>query len=91
MKTEIVEIYSDASNAVVIRHPGRKFPGVLIQGDTLCIMVDTLSSVVEKSASLPDETATELKDVRDRLSDFLSHYVAVLKQHELPLPFSINT
>lgn len=35
MRTETVEIYSDASNAAVIRHPGRQFPGMLIQEDTL--------------------------------------------------------
>jgi len=35
MRTEVVEIYSDQANAAVIRHPSRKFPGVLVQGDTL--------------------------------------------------------
>ena len=32
MHTELVEIYSDESNMAVMRHPGRRFPGVLIQG-----------------------------------------------------------
>jgi hypothetical protein len=44
MHTEPVEIYSDATNAAVMRHPGRKFPGVLIQGDTLhtlCVSTDS--------------------------------------------------
>ena len=43
MRTESVEIYSDETNRAVLRHPGRKFPGVLIQGDTLytlCVMAD---------------------------------------------------
>lgn len=35
MRSEDVEIFSDMTNAAVMRHPGRKFPGVLIQGDTL--------------------------------------------------------
>lgn len=35
MHTETVEIYSDKTNAVVLRHSGRKFPGVLVQGDSL--------------------------------------------------------
>src|SRR5262245_1747536 len=35
MHVEQVEIYSDVSNAAVMRHPGRRFPGVLVQGDTL--------------------------------------------------------
>jgi len=35
MRTELIEIYSDKSNAAVLRHPGRKFSGLLVQGDTL--------------------------------------------------------
>ena len=35
VRTELVEIYSDKTNAAVLRHPGRHFPGVLVQGDDL--------------------------------------------------------
>jgi hypothetical protein len=35
MHVEPVEIYSDTTNAAVMRHPGRHFPGLLIQGDSL--------------------------------------------------------
>lgn len=35
MRVEPVEIYSDATNAAVMRHPGRHVPGFLIQGDSL--------------------------------------------------------
>jgi Family of unknown function (DUF6959) len=31
MHVEPVEIYSDQTNAAIMRHPGRRFPGVLIQ------------------------------------------------------------
>ncbi|WP_429002107.1 DUF6959 family protein [Xanthomonas campestris] len=35
MHIESVEIYSDRPNMAVLRHPGRKSPGVLLQGDRL--------------------------------------------------------
>jgi len=35
MRTENVEILSDRTNTAVMRHPGRRFPGVLVQGDSL--------------------------------------------------------
>ncbi len=35
MRKESVEIYSDETNGPVMRHPGRTYPGVLVQGDTL--------------------------------------------------------
>jgi hypothetical protein len=45
MRIEPVEIYSDAFNGAVIRHRGRRFPGTLIQGDTLfslCFKADEI-------------------------------------------------
>lgn len=38
MRIEPVEIYSDASNQAILRHPARRFPGILVQGDTLKIL-----------------------------------------------------
>jgi hypothetical protein len=52
MHIEPVEIYSDASNAAVMRHPGRRFPGVLLQGDTLSILVRQAASVAEQAETL---------------------------------------
>jgi hypothetical protein len=39
MHVEKVEIYSDKTNSAVLRHPARKFPGVLIQGATFICSV----------------------------------------------------
>lgn len=52
MKRVEVEIYSDASNLAVMRHPGRRLPGSLIQGDSLLILVqeaEELCAVVRGS------------------------------------------
>jgi len=38
MRVEPVEIYSDEPNHAVLRHPGRRFPGALIQGDSLYVL-----------------------------------------------------
>ncbi len=43
MRIEEVEIYSDETNYAVLKHPGRHFPGSLIQGDDLyhlCLLAD---------------------------------------------------
>jgi len=50
MRSELVEIFSDATNAAVMRHPGRRFPGILVQGDTLHNIVAELKSVLETLA-----------------------------------------
>jgi hypothetical protein len=88
MRTEQVEIYSDETNLAVMRHPGRKFPGVLVQGDTLhvlCTRLDELCAAAR--AQLTEGEYAELNELRNGLHAKLSHYKAVLGEHGIPLPF----
>lgn len=83
MRIETVEIYSDETNRAVMRHPGRKFPGVLIHGDTLfalCSMAD--------EACATDGSNQELNRLRGALLDLLLHYKIVLGEHDMRLPFN---
>jgi hypothetical protein len=87
MRTEPVEIYSDATNQAILRHPGRRFPGVLVQGDTLSILHGQVALVLEKNGDVLGEDARlELEDVRDFLRACLDHYRAVLLDHGMKLP-----
>ena len=86
VRRETIEIYSDAANAAVIRHPARRFPGVLIQGDTLASLVKQVERIqrVERGA---EEAAAALADLHERLSELLIHYKNVLVSHSMELPF----
>ncbi len=89
MKTEEVEIYSDQTNAAIMRHPGRKFPGVLIQGDTLytlCQAADSLCLELDKHT----DAFEEANDLRNRLRSYLTHYKTTLKNNDIELPFFEN-
>lgn len=89
MRTEPVDIYSDFPNAAVLRHPGRKFPGVLIQGDTLYTWCQSLDEVCAKSRGrIDDDAFTELNELRNRLWNALNSYKGVLLENGMPLPFS---
>jgi len=86
MHIEPVEIYSDQTNAAIMRHPGRRFPGVLVQGDTLytlCRRADETCKLIEKASAAYEEA----NDLRNHLWDFLNHYKGVLSAHGVPLPF----
>lgn len=88
MRTESVEIYSDASNQAVVRHPGRRFPGSLIQGDTLYSVCPLAEHVYAASQHrLDDDTRDDLAKVCHALRGRLEHYKAVLKEHDIELPF----
>jgi hypothetical protein len=87
MHVESVEIYSDATNAAIMRHPGRHFPGVLVQGDTLyllCCQADEVCSSIGRGKPGFDEA----NEIRNKLWAFLNHYKSTLDEHKLSLPFS---
>ena len=88
MRTADVEIYSDRSNQAVMRHPGRRFPGVLIQGDSLhnlCQQADRACAAAAGRLSADDYD--ELTELQDLLRSYLDHYKAVLAEHGMELPF----
>ncbi|TWT17112.1 hypothetical protein FQY83_17385 [Luteimonas marina] len=89
MRIATVEILSDQSNAAVMRHPERRFPGILVQGDSLhalCLQADLVCAAAK--SSLTPEAYGEANDLRNKLWGYLSHYKVVLGEHQLPLPFS---
>ena len=89
MRRESVEIYSDETNRSVMRHPGRKFPGVLVQGDTLyslCKAADEACEAARKARC--DEASDELNAVRNQHWSLVNHYKSVLHEHGFQLPFS---
>ena len=89
MRTETVEIYSDKTNAAVLRHPDRKYPGVLVQGDslyTLCWRADQVCA--DARDALDSATYQELNTLRNSLWGLLTHYKSILAEHDIPVPFS---
>lgn len=77
MHLETVEIYSERSNMAVIRYQERRFPGVLVQGDTL----HALCSQAELALGDGPGAKDELSDLLDRLHEMLDHYKAVLLEY----------
>lgn len=89
MKKEEVEIFSDATNQAVMKHPERNYPGVLIQGDTLYSICKDLDEVCQEiKAGNVVEAFEELNEIRNSMWERLNHYKAVLGEHDIELPFS---
>lgn len=87
MRRQEVEVLSDQSNAVVIRHPSRHFPRCLIKGDSLYSLLQSLAVVHSEVDILSEEAAGELRDVVESLSELMLHYRATLLSHGIALPF----
>ncbi|MEH6417077.1 DUF6959 family protein [Pseudomonas sp. CGJS7] len=88
MRIQEVEIYSDAVNAAIMRHPGRQFPGLLLQGDTLHSMyrqVDRVCAIAK--TKLTEDECDEIDELREWLYGYVEHYKQVLREHGIELPF----
>ncbi len=86
---EEFEVLSDASNAVVARHPARSQPGILVQGDTLRALLDDVDELVEEAEHGDRGNATEIaRIVQGRIRDLLEHYERVLDSEDRALPYA---
>ena len=59
MRKQEIEVFSDAVNAPVLRQPGRRFPGSLIQGDSLSVLWGLARSIRDRVAGHADEDLVE--------------------------------
>jgi len=81
-----IEVFSEASNSAIVRMPGRKFPGVVIQGDSLYLLASAAKHL-HKHVD-PDGPLKEWADELSRLlSGHLAHYEAVLADNGMELPY----
>jgi hypothetical protein len=85
---DTAEILDHTTNAAVVQLPGRRFPGIVIQGDTLNSLVGAAATVSRLadhhgSRDLRDEAAA----LRDDLRRLQAHYEAVLSSRGIALPY----
>ena len=73
--SERAELLSRAINYGVVQLPGRRFPGVVVQGDSLYNLVERLDKLRSLAESHPDEEVPAgLAELHDTLQAALLHY-----------------
>ena len=73
--------------------PGRNYPGIVMQGDTLSNVFDSVAVVLEAARVRRDEDSYyELLMIAENLQGQLQHYERTLSKRSMPLPYarSIN-
>ena len=86
-----VELFTDAGNDAVVRMPGRSFPGVVIQGDTLSTLWMSAKRALD-GLRAPDGRAaglSELEDLTSRLDATLSRYERALEANDIRRPYNL--
>ncbi|MGS2615008.1 DUF6959 family protein [Micromonospora sp. LZ34] len=88
MESQEVEVWNRDTNAVVLRLPWRRFPGMLLQGDTLATLAEQARLLRDRVRDgRLDEARDEADDLTRRLDDLVRHYAAVLDDAGVPLRF----
>ncbi|MGY5060795.1 DUF6959 family protein [Streptomyces sp. 900105755] len=88
MERTEVELFTDSGNDTVVRMPGRRFPGVLVQGDSLHILRSDVAEVLEacERGDL-DEARESAGLLLTSLDVLLAQYEAALVEHDIPRPY----
>ena len=90
--TEKVELLSAPGNYCIVQVSGRRFPGIVFQGDSTDNLLHKLNIVEARLQELGidygDDARAELDSVRDTLDKVLQQYENVIESvnGELPYP-----
>jgi hypothetical protein len=91
MKIAELEIYSEASNHAVVKAPGRRFPGIVVQGDSLSMLSAEAKELSERLKHLRNQDEELLclaQGLQEQLLERQLHYQQVLAEHGVALPYS---
>jgi hypothetical protein len=93
MEIMSLEVYSSQSNCAVVRPPGRRFPGVVLQGDSLHSLCDDANEVALaiRDGKIDDNARAAMQMVLDRLVSSLMEYQSTLDEHGVALPCARRT
>lgn len=81
MKTTVtLEVFDDETNSVVIKMPNRAYPGVLIQGDSLMMILGELTEAIEYFKTDPEESLGCLKSAHEEIEWRLAAYKKVCEE-----------
>ena len=85
-----VEAFARDTNQWIVRTPGRKFPAMVVQGDSFSVLFSLAQTILERARACqcPDaELVGEAEELRDLLWGRLHHYETVLREHDFSLPY----
>jgi hypothetical protein len=80
-----MDVYAIDGNVAVVKLPVRRFPGILVQGDTMRILAD----LVHEALGSVDRTEARqtLNEAYDLVSGFLRVYETALRNEGERLPY----
>jgi len=86
-----IKLYDHVSNSGIVHMPGRRFPAVAIQGDTLSSMLSAVQYFMAKAKEHNDEEMYyEALELAERFQDHLIQYENVLEKEGFEKPYNMD-
>ena len=83
-----LEVWSTQVNSSVVRVPGSRFPGVVIQGDSLSILFDLAMDLVEGVSKTADsELSSAAEELAQNLFAHVTSHESVLEARGVAIPY----
>jgi len=87
-----IDVLSEAANCPVVQMPGRRFPGVVLQGDSLRILLDSADEVQQLCSSIRNVDLTAaVALLRQKLAGYVASYEATMTEAGRDLPYPKRT
>ena len=91
MASDTAQILSQISNSGIVQLPGRRFPGIVMQGDTLSNLFDSARFLLAEFKRLRDEERYyETLMFTEQLQAQLDHYEETLHAQGMQLPYTVS-
>jgi len=84
-----LEVFSQAVNHGIVKMPERRFPGVVIQGDSLQVLYRNAKGILNSVNKITTDSDLigEIKILVDDLEARVVHYERILEIHNIELPY----
>jgi len=90
MSSDKPELLSHIPNSGIVQMPGRKFPGIVMQGDTLSNLFDGVRFLLhEFKVRRDEERYFETLMIAEQLQGQLVHYEETLSERGIGLPYTV--
>ena len=88
MKQIKIDVLSETVNCPVVQMPGRKFPGVVLQGDSLRILLGSAEVVQQLCSSVSNPDLSEAAaSLREKLAGYVAGYEKAMMEAGRNLPY----
>lgn len=88
MKTVNMELFTPPGNNAIVRLPGRKYPGIVLQGDSLHVLFGLICEIRKKTEDLGGRDLLDsVDDLHQQVQQMLDFYEHVCRENGIAIPY----